>query len=138
MFKASIFKKHILSIMTKLIILALVIFTLLLFSPAPMYDKPSDYVQNGTDIISLREVTIKRFNGWYYSPGCLIEVNGHLATAAPDSCNQLLNETIILFDKYYPDKPREFIIYGQNIGRCSDLTTPRCPALEKTNNYIYP
>ncbi|MBP2847222.1 hypothetical protein J8655_17360 [Dickeya oryzae] len=130
MFKMSVIKVRAISIATQLIALGFVVSILLLFSRAPINDEASYYVGSGTDIISLREVNIKRFNGWYYSLGCLLEVNGHLVTASPDPCNQLLNETMTLFDKYYPTKPREFVIYGRNIGRCSHLTTPRCLALE--------
>ncbi|HGE9140761.1 TPA: hypothetical protein ACGBQ6_003030 [Yersinia enterocolitica] len=130
MFKVSIIKGRAISIVAQLIALSFVVSILFVFSRAPINDEASYYIGSSTDTISLREVNIKRFNGWYYSLGCLLEVNGHLVTASPDSCNQLLNETITLFDKYYPTKPREFIIYGRNIGRCSDLTTPRCPALE--------
>ncbi|MCI4205226.1 hypothetical protein [Dickeya dianthicola] len=130
MFKVSIIKGRVISIAAQLIALSFIVGILLVFSRAPMNDEASYYIGSGTDIISLREVNIKRFNGWYYSLGCLLEVNGHLVTASPDSCNQLLNETITLFDKYYPTKPREFIINGQSVGRCSDLTTPRCPVLE--------
>ncbi|MEI7205502.1 hypothetical protein [Dickeya dianthicola] len=134
----SVIKVRAISIATQLIALGFVVSILLFFSRAPINDEASYYVGSGTDMISLREVNIKRFNGWYYSPGCLLEVNGHLVTASPDPCNQLLNETMTSLDKYYPNKQREFVIYGRNIGRCSYLTTPRCLAQEDNRQATYP
>ncbi|MCI4069905.1 hypothetical protein [Dickeya dianthicola] len=68
----SVIKVRAISIATQLIALGFVVSILLFFSRAPINDEASYYVGSGTDMISLREVNIKRFNGWYYSPGCLL------------------------------------------------------------------
>ncbi|MEQ9843782.1 hypothetical protein [Pectobacterium brasiliense] len=130
MFKILRVKNKFLSITMRLVVSCAAIILMLLLSRAPMNDEASHYIGTGTDIISLQTISVKRFNGWYYGDGCLLQVNTKPVVASPDSCNELLNDMITLLDKYYPTKPREFIIYGRNVGRCSDLTTPRCPALE--------
>lgn len=131
MFKISVIKGRAISIAAQLIALGFVVVILLVFSRAPMNDEASYYVGSGTDTISLQTISVKHFNGWYYSDGCLLQVNTKSVIASPDSCNELLDETIALLDKYYPSKPRVFIINGMDIGRCSNLTTPRCPELAK-------
>lgn len=131
MFKILKVRNKFILIAMQLVVLCVVVMFLLLFSHAPMNDEASHYIEGGTDTITLQSISVKRFNGWYYSDGCLLQVNTKPVIASPEPCNRLLDDTIELLDKYYPSKPREFSTNGINLGRCSDLTTPRCSGLSK-------
>ncbi|CAI1720811.1 Uncharacterised protein [Serratia grimesii] len=99
------------------------------YTPAHKVDA-TYYVKHGLDILEFNKLPIKRFNGWIYSEGCVLQINNNFAVATPESCIQLFDQTIAQFDKVFPSKPRDFFINGVNVGECSNNKKPRCRQLQ--------